>query len=224
MTLQEDIQRIKEVMGIHEDMGSIVLYHGTPFAKSATEIMKNGLKTKGDFIKVGGSEFESMQGRSYLTSELWNAIRYSFMQPDWVNKDWESYIKEEPYGYVFEFENIKQELLPDEDAIGSIVNKFLVDGENSFIKKYLDGIDQELTQEVKDGSFEAFAKVGKIIEPKLTEEDRMNVINNSFTFTTDKNMAPIRLYKIKKPPIKFFNKQKDYIKWFTENSEEIDIK
>ena len=225
MNLNENILRVKELMGIiNEDLNrSITVYHGTPFEKSAEGIIENGLKTKGDVITVGGSGLTPIKNRSYLTNELWNAIRYSFFQPNSIEVDWDEYVKDEPYGYVFEFQKNMNELLPDEDAIGAIASEFINFGKNEFIGKYLKDIDEDLKTKVAKGSFDAFSELGKIIEPMLSDEDKMSILSNSFTFTTEKDLMPQVAYKIKKPPVKFFKTKQEYIDWFEKNHSSIKL-
>lgn len=227
MKIQEELIRIKEVMGLTQNSDdfinealeyTLVLYHGTPFLKSAQGIIKHGLKTSGDFIIAGGSGSPSIQNRSYITSELWNAIRYSFYKPDKMKQNWDEFVTEEPYGYVFKFQKNIDDLLPDEDAIGELVSTFLFTGDNSYMKKYLEGVDEELLDAVKKGSFEAYAELGKLIEPKLSHQDKLTIIKNSTTFTTDQDLIPTDVYIVKKPPTQFFNDEDEYLRWFEQNS------
>lgn len=201
--------------------GNIIIYHGTPFKKNADGILNNGLQQVGDFIVAGGAGSPSINGRSYVAKELWNAIRYSFYQPNTINLNWNDYIKSEPYGYVFEFSVNVNELLPDEDAIGEGVSEYLNKGNYDFYKKYLTNIDNNLLNKVKKGEFEAFAQIGKIIEPMLTNNDILKIVNNSRTATINKPILPQRAYKIKKPSVQFFKTPNDYTNYFNQNSEQI---
>ena len=205
-------ESIREVLNEKED--KIVIYHGTPFEKNAIGIKNNGLQQVGDFIIAGGDGSPSINGRSYVAKELWNAVRYSFFKPSSMNLEWNDYTNKYPFGYVFEF-NIKlSELLPDEDAIGEMVGDFLNKNKNKFLGKYLNNIDKNLLYKVKQGSFDGFAEIGKIIEPMLTKEDIKTIVLNSRTGTVNKNIIPIKSYKIKKPNTQFFNTENKYLDWF----------
>lgn len=195
----------------------INVYHGTSFLKNAEGIINNGLQPIGNFITVGGGdESPSMGGRSYVGKELWNAIRYSFM----MNRSystWEEFIKKEPYGYVFEFLIDVNTLLPDEDDIGYGVNKFLNGKGYTFYEKYLINVDKNLLERVKNGEFIGYAEIGKLIEPKLNDEDKKNVLIKSKTATVDEPIFPVRYYKIKKPNVEFFFQKNDYVNWVKNN-------
>lgn len=193
---------------------SITLYHGTPFEKNAAGIKRNGLGAAKEFIITGGDGSPGITGRSYLAKEMWNAIRYSFFKPDSLNIEWSEYIKEHPYGYVFEFSIPIDSLLPDEDAIGEMLNKYLEKGENNFLEKYIKNIDRSILNQVKAGSFDAYAKAGKIIEPKLTLEDLKKIILDSKTATVSEVIRPSKIFKVKKPAVQFFERSKDYVDWF----------
>jgi hypothetical protein len=202
-------------------------YHGTPFKSNAMGIMKNGLRQKGDFKTAGGVGSESMQGRSYLSKELWNSVRYSFIQPSNMvyskdaNQDWLEYIKHEPYGYLFVFELGQEEMLPDEDAIGAGVGEYLNGRGNQVYQKYIQGIDKNLLTQAKKGNFKAFADIGKIIEPQLSPADMQTVVNDSQTLTVNKPIMPTEVWQIPKPNVKFFKTIEEYIEYFNKYAKRI---
>lgn len=195
----------------------IKIYHGTPFKSSANGIRNNGLQQVGDFLSVGGDGSPSMQNRSYVAKELWNVIRYSFMMPSSLKIKWAEFIKKEPYSFVFEFNISIDELLPDEGAIGQGVCDFLNGKGNEFYKKYLANIDKALLKKTKQGYFNAFAQTGKIIEPMLTDQDKVFITRNTPTATVDKPIYPTKTYLIKKPNVQFFKTKEEYIDWFNKN-------
>jgi hypothetical protein len=199
-----------------QEADTIKIYHGVPFKNSADGIKKNGLQQVGDFVPVGGDGSPSIKNRSYVAKELWNAVRYSFMKPDSINMEWNNYIKKEPYSFVFEFDIPINELLPDEDAIGAGVSEYLNKGNNNFYQKYLSNLDGALLNKVKEGNFNAFAQIGKIIEPKLSIEDKKNVIKHSLTATIDKPIFPSKSYIFNKPNVQFFKNKEEYLNWFNE--------
>lgn len=212
---------IREYLNEQENISNdnVTIYHGTPFEKSAILIKKNGLQQVGDFIVSGGDGSPSMNNRSYVAKDLWNAIRYSFFKPSSINLQWSDYINQYPFGYVFQFNIALSELLPDEDAIGAMVSEFLNKNENKFLSKYLNSINKELLNNVKLGSFDAFAEIGKIIEPNLSNEDKKNIVLQSRTATVAKPIKPTKSFKIKKPNTQFMKNTNDYVDWFNKNKQ-----
>lgn len=198
----------------------IKVYHGVPLKNSADGIKKSGLQQVGDFVPVGGDGSPSIGNRSYVAKELWNAIRYSFMKPSSINMEWDEYVKKEPYSFVFEFNVSINELLPDEDAIGAGISDFLNGKNNNFYQKYLAKIDKNLLNSTKEGSFDAFAKIGKIIEPQLTNDDKNTIITNSQTATIDKPIFPTKSYIVSKPNTQFFKTKEEYVDWFNKHYKE----
>ena len=136
------------------------------------------------------------------------------MKPDSIQSDWNKHIKKEPFGYVFEFQIYYNELLADEDAIGSGISNFLNNKGNCFYKKYLTNVSNDLLKNIKKGSFEAFAVVGKMIETKLTKKDLDIIRKNSLTGTVNKTIYHKNLYKIKKPENQFLLTKEDFIEYF----------
>ena len=212
---------IREYLNEQLNVGNdnITVYHGTPFEKSAIGIKNNGLQQVGDFIVSGGDGSPSMNNRSYVAKDLWNAIRYSFFKPSSMNLDWINYINQYPFGYVFQFNIALSELLPDEDAIGAMVSEFLNKNENKFLSKYLSNINKDLLNNVKEGSYAAFAEIGKIIEPNLSNEDKKSIVLQSRTATINKPIKPTKSFKIRKPNTQFMKNTNDYVDWFNKNKQ-----
>ena len=193
----------------------IKVYHGTPFKESAKGIRESGLKFDNNFKAVGGYLSKPIDGRVYVSKKIWNSIRYSFMQPGYLDENWSQFLIKEPFGYVFEFVINKKDLLPDEDEIGAGICSFLKEGENLFYKKYLKNINEKLKKEVSEGDFKAFSEIGKIIEPQLSLEDKDKVLENSLAVSLNKTLKYNNHYKVLKPKEKFsFNKEEDYINYF----------
>ena len=81
------------------------LYHGTPTKRGYEGIIKQGLQIDPEIIATkykGVENFTPLPG-VYLTQDFGTAVRYSFMANA---DDYAAYIKQEPYGYVFEFQGI----------------------------------------------------------------------------------------------------------------------
>ncbi len=198
---------------IKEDF--IKVYHGTPFKESAEGITESGLKFDNNFKVVGGHLSKPIDGRVYVSKKIWNSIRYSFMQPGYLEESWSKFLTKEPFGYVFEFVINKKDLLPDEDEIGAGVYSLLKEGENLFYKKYLKNINEKLKKEVSEGNFKAFSEIGKIIEPQLSLEDKNKVLESSIAVSLNKTLKYNNHYKVLKPKEKFpFKKEEDYINYF----------
>lgn len=88
-------------------MSKITLYHGTPLKVNALSIIDKGLDPKGEIyigITSTGERGISIEHKSFLSNEMWQAIKQSFVQPKSFSVDWEEFRDNEPFGYLFLFE------------------------------------------------------------------------------------------------------------------------
>ena len=217
--------RVKEMAPPPISVKSATLYHGTPTLNNAQGIIRNGLKFDPELIaqKYQGSEnFAPLPG-VYLSKDFGNAVRYSFMSqvPD---DQYTEYIKQEPYGYVFEFSGQSlSQTSPDEDELGKLLEKF-VKAKNLPPKLYalIQGIPENLKSQLShpDVSFETIAVAGKWLVSKLKPQTLQYLMQKYINVVNYGIMKPVAVWKIPKPEQRFlrdrqgtFDTLNGYINW-----------
>lgn len=217
--------KVKEMAPPPISIKSATLYHGTPTLNNAQGIIRNGLKFDPELIaqKYQRSEdFAPLPG-VYLSKDFGNAVRYSFMSevPD---DQYAEYIKQEPYGYVFEF--LGQDLSqtsPDEDELGQLLEKF-VKAKN--LPPKLSALIQSIPENLKsqlshpDVSFETIAVAGKWFVSKLKPQTLQYLMQRYINVVNYSIMKPVAVWKIPKPEQRFlrdrqgtFDTYNGYINW-----------
>ena len=217
--------KVKEMAPPPISVKSATLYHGTPTLNNARGIIRNGLKFDPESIaqKYQGSEnFAPLPG-VYLSKDFGNAVRYSFMSevPD---DQYAEHIKQEPYGYVFEFsgQDLSQ-TSPDEDELGRLLEKF-VKAKNPPPK--LSALIQSIPENLKsqlshpDVSFETIAVAGKWLVSKLAPQTLQYLMQRYINVVNYGIMKPVAVWKIPKPEQRFlrdrqgtFDTHNGYINW-----------
>jgi len=204
---------------------SSTLYHGTPTLSNAQGIIRNGLKFDPELVaqKYQGSENFSPLPGVYLSKDFGNAVRYSFMSnvPD---EQYADYIKQEPYGYVFEFSGKSlSQTSPDEDELGRLLEKF-VKTKNlpPKLSLLIQGIPEDLKTKLSQPnvSFETIAMAGKWLVNKLKPQTLQYLMQRYMNVVNYGEMKPIAVWKIPKPEQRFlrdrqgtFDTLNGYINW-----------
>lgn len=205
-------QILKEVKRriINEDF----YYHGTS-AKNANGIVRNGLNSNMASERIGGNgsgDFESAQGRSYMTSDPGNALRYALMSDG--NDD----------VHVFDFNTSYNNPQAgfDEDEVGRYIYLYLNGKINNlgFNKNYLNLLTPEELQGIKRGEFKYYTAAKKIID-KITQDEKAQMYNardnnNNFVFnnlTVKGNMQPQNHYTVKRPTPEQYQEMTNYQKY-----------
>lgn len=123
-----DFKRFLELAEPREQDRAKTYYHGTNSIAKAKNILQNGLDPQQTDVKYQGRRktyLSPQQGHVYITPDLRYAIIYAIggnflgnSPPDWM--------LEEPYGAVLEFSGSQlQDINPDEDQVGEILNLLL---------------------------------------------------------------------------------------------------
>ena len=187
-------------------------FHGT-IGTNADGIESNGLNSKYKKTNVGGGDdaFASAQGRSYLTSDLGNAVRYAMMKRG-----------NDGYGHVFEFDVDDDENLGiDEDELGSFLYQYLNGNVKKlpFRKNLLDMLTNSEIQGIKKGDFKAYTACKKIIDNLNNNEIvhlRLQKRNDNSVYfknaTTQKTIKPSKHYRFPYPSEKEYADMTDFQK------------
>jgi hypothetical protein len=200
--------RIDEVVEPSQALRSSVLYHGTPTSAGYQGILSQGLRVDPDILTTkykGQENFAPLPG-VYMSTDFGNAIRYSFMSnvPD---EQYAEYIKQEPYGYVFEFSGQGLSgVTPDEDELGNFIKK-LVRTKNlpSQLAKISQSVPDNIRRELLEPStnFESIAMAGKWAVNKLSDSTIKYLMSRYGNVVNYSSIKPIAVWTIPKPTERF---------------------
>lgn len=185
---------------VHGVLMEVMYYHGTSSA-NAGGIVNNGLDSRHAVERIGGSGegFESAAGRSYVTSDYGNAMRYGLMSDG----------DDDVHVFGFDVTPDGDGVGLDEDEVGSYLymylNGRLCDG-LAFDRKYLSLLSPEELKGIKSGSFRAYAATKKLID-RLTPEEVHRMLNarnkngNPIfrNLTVSGNHKPVSHYTVRRP-------------------------
>jgi len=201
--------RIDEVVQPSQQLQSSVLYHGTPTKAGYQGIASQGLKYDPELMaqKYKGQEnFAPLPGGIYLTTDFGNAVRYSFMSnvPD---EQYAEYIKQEPYGYVFEFSGKDlTSVTPDEDELGNLLQK-LVNTKNlqPNLLKIIQLVPKELKVKLQQPNvdYEINALAGKWLVNNISDETMQYLVKRYHNVVNYSGMKPNAVWVIPKPTERF---------------------
>ena len=200
--------RIDEVVQPSQELQSSVLYHGTPTKAGYQGIASQGLKVDPEVIATkykGQENFAPLPG-VYMTKEFGNAVRYSFMSnvPD---EQYADYIKQEPYGYVFEFSGKDLSgVTPDEDELGNFL-KQLVQSKNLTpqLSKIVQPVPQELRIALQQPqvNFETIAMAGKWVVNNISDATMQYLMKKYHNVVNYGGIKPSAVWIIPKPNERF---------------------
>lgn len=189
-------------------------FHGTS-SYNAGSLHKNGLNSGSAIKNVGGSnsgDFSSASGRSYITKNQANAVRYGMMSkhPD-------------GYGHVFEFEPDENvEFGIDEDEMGSFLCSYFNGKVKNlpFRTNLLDNLSAQEKHLIKQGDFRGFTSCKKIID-KLSRNEIKNlssyIRDNGLPYfqnaTTTANLKHTKHYRFKQPSEDEFDDMTNFLKY-----------
>lgn len=208
LKIQFVTQGVAEAVIPSEQIKSSILYHGTPTKAGYDGIAREGLKVNPELIAQkykGQEDFAPLPG-VYMTKEFGNAVRYSFMS-EVSDEQYADYIKQEPYGYVFEFsgKNLST-VTPDEDELGSFLEK-LVKTKN--LPPKLLGIVQSIPQQLRiklqqsEIDFQTTAVAGKWVVNNISDATMQHLLKKYHNVVNYDSMKPIAVWVIPKPNQRF---------------------
>jgi hypothetical protein len=199
---------VSEAIKPSDRLQASILYHGTPMKDGYQGIVGQGLKVNPELIaqKYKGQEnFAPLPG-VYMTTEFGNAVRYSFMSevPD---EKYAEYIKQEPYGYVFEFSgNDLSNVTPDEDELGNFL-KQLVNSKNlqTNLLKIVQSVPEELRIKLQQPrvDFETIALAGKWVVNNISDSTMQYLMKRYHNVVNYGSIKPTAVWVIPKPNERF---------------------
>ena len=226
--------RIDEVIQPSQELQSSVLYHGTPTKVGYQGISSQGLKVDPNVISTkykGQENFAPLPG-VYMTKDFGNAVRYSFMS-NVSDEQYAEYIKQEPYGYVFEFSGKDlSEVTPDEDELGKFLEKLVkTKNLNPKLSKIVQSVPIELKTSLQRPkvNFETIAMAGKWVVNNISDATMQYLMKRYDNVVNYGSIKPSAVWVIPKPNERFlrdrqgtfntFNSYINYAKRFGKRQE-----
>lgn len=176
---------------------SKIYYHGTSTYSNIESIIKTGINPPDLSNRKG--YLRPVEGKVYITSSLNYAVIYALggnvIGHEWYDKDFK---RNEKYGYlcVINGNELNGKIQPDEDDIGKLIYDntapyWLI----SLMNKY---IARSSIQRVKDGEYNYFAKVGKVLLNKMTPTQKIELIDYGTSIAHTGSLYPSEIWKIDK--------------------------
>lgn len=151
-------------------------YHGTSKDKLAQGILKKGINPP-DLTTKKKTNLTPVEGKVYITSNLEYALIYalganmigSTSLPDFMIKKGEDNM----YLFVIDGKQLK-DIQPDEDSVGEmIMNK-----KPMWLYKFADKVlSTSIMNKIMDGEYEYWAKGGKQLLKKMSDEQKLKLID-----------------------------------------------
>lgn len=178
-----------------------VYYHGThgkddeDSLKVASNIANNGISPP-DLSNTKNYALRPVIGKTYSTPDIGYAQMYAIggnvAGSDITNS---KYYKHK-YGYVFAFHGKKlSDVQPDEDSIGELIGTRK--GPNWLHQLARKHVAPSVIDKARDGEYTAYARIGKNLVNKMTDEQKLDLIHNHGAHVANQgNIIPDRVYRI----------------------------
>jgi hypothetical protein len=209
----ELLGRISESPPPDDDIISKDYYHGTPTEAGAEAIWSEGLSPD---VRRDGQEDDAfdlpVEGMVYVTRNLGYALSYALGANYAGEKPMQRTIKKYgQYGFlaVVPGSSLK-DVHPDEDQVGEAVHDALGERKEGFtwlaylasrelMNKHFsagpDEPDTDLLRQVQEGDYDAWIVAGKILLPKLSDEQKLQIIGAYGNLAHKGSLKPSQMWK-----------------------------
>ena len=170
-------------------------YHGTPTKGKAEKIWEEGILP--DLSSTPEHEISKpIAGRVYCTKNLSYALMYA-LGGDMAGKKIVSFLdKYGQFGYVFVIPGKQlKEIHPDEDEVGKAVYEKKLPWLTKLADKRL-ADEEALLDGVRDGDYESWIKAGKLLLPRLTDEQKIEIIEKYGNIAHEGILHPTEMWQI----------------------------
>jgi hypothetical protein len=179
-----------------------VYYHGTYDNDDAkaleivSNIAKNGIAPP-NLEGTKNYNLRPVIGKTYSTPDIGYAQMYALggdiAGTNFTNSNWKP---KHTYGYVFAFHGKQlSDVQPDEDSIGELVgNRKGPYWLHQLANKH---VAQSVIDKARDGEYHAYARIGKNLVNKMTDDQKLDLIHNHGAHVANTgNITPDRAYRI----------------------------
>lgn len=193
-------------------------YHGTSDRLAGESIIKSGIEPPD--LSFRSDNLKPVEGKIYITPDIKYAQIYAIGGDMAGNQNWsERYNKlseddDDRFGYLFVIDGKDLvDIQPDEDSIGEMINKKKPEWIHNLAKPILqkewyEDEDEEggdfsttLYKAVMNGEYEAWATAGKIIVDKLSDSQKLTLIDNGAHIAHTGKIYPREAWRIDKADI-----------------------
>jgi len=186
---------------IPADLREKKYYHGTDKEKNGIGIMQDEKISAQTYDK--NNYLTPVPGKAYLATDAGYSLIYALGGVLMGSEIPESWIKTNGrYGYIFEIDGTAlDEIQPDEDAIGELIDKGLhqpvpeLEWLYGLARRYL--TPNEL-KKVKSGEFIYYAKTGKKLVSLMSDDEKFALIRYGASVAHHGDVKPSGVYRIDK--------------------------
>lgn len=169
---------LQEMAKPTEDLISGVYYHGTSNESNFKSIIKHGGLKPGNITIKRGSHLTPVIGKVYLTKDISYAQIYAIGGNVAGSEFWDKDFKNnDRYGYLFVINGSElKDIQPDEDNVGELIYK--KEGPNWLFSLANKHLTINTLNKIKQGEYNYFASGGKKLLNYMTDEQKIDLINN----------------------------------------------
>ena len=199
-------------------------YHGTKTKEAAKSIWKNGLVSSFTDDKYNGKKalYRPVDGNVYVTTDLKYAIIYALggvlMGSDYLEKR-----DPKGFGYLFVFNGTElNDIQPDEDSVGEMVHDCLLKQIHSdrhpdsvintspTVRRLANKAKAEMSprtiEKAIDGEYSAWIRIGKYLLSRMTDEQKLELIDLGAHVANKGNMLPHQMWAIPYKQVKHLDR------------------
>ena len=149
-------------------------YHGTDSEKAAKGILRKGISPPDLTTRKG--LLRPVEGKVYITTNLEYATIYA-IGANMVGSDTDHIFwnKKEPTAYIFVIYGKQlKDIQPDEDSIGEMIYNQNPEWLHRLATSHL---ASSTMMKIMDGEYAYWAKAGKVLNKKMTDQQKLNLID-----------------------------------------------
>lgn len=171
-----------------------IYYHGTEDFSVLDSIKSKGLIAPEIFNPR--KSLAPQQGKEYITPFLKYAVMYTLGGDIAGHNVPERWLKEKPFGLMCVISgNELKDIVPDEDSIGKMIWEKKPDWLFNFASKHL---GDATFRKVMDGDYAAWARAGKTLVKKMTDNQKLNLIDNGAHIAHEGGLHVSEIWKFDK--------------------------
>ena len=205
---------------IDDDIRGMTFYHGTydrnggDGADIASKIALHGIQPP-DLSGVKDHGLRPVVGKTYATPDIGYAQMYAIGGNMAGSTSWKP---KHSHGYIFQFSGKQlNDVQPDEDEVGELYSK----GSEPIINRLAHHATEPQRRRAKDGEYEFWAKFGKRVIPKMSEQEKLHIIKKHNTHIANEGpITPERVFRIATDKIPLLQKDGSN---FHEHAEELSM-
>lgn len=179
-----------------------IYYHGTDSDKAAQGILKKGISPPDLTTRKG--YLRPVEGKVYITTNLEYATIYAIggnmIGSDHILSGWDK----DPTAYIFVIDGKQlKDIQPDEDSIGEMIYKQNPEWLYRLANR---NFTSSTMKKIMDGEYEYWAKAGKVLNKKMTDQEKLQLIDLGAHIAHTGNLKPKEAWAMPKTDNKLLKK------------------